>query len=383
MLFREIVGQKETKAGLLQSFNSSRIAHALLFSGPEGSGSLALAIAYAQYLLCQNKGTDDACGTCSSCLMAQKLGHPDLHLAFPITLNKESQNADDQVIGFRELFLADPYVSYSGWMSSLDGENKQGIIGVKESENILKKLSLTSYAGGFKIMIVWLPEKMNAQAANKLLKIIEEPPDKTVFLLVTENEDRLLPTIVSRTQLVRIRRLTDDEIFESLIRNKQLSESAAKSISWMAEGNYRLALDLAGKDGNAEESDFDRFRNWMRLCYKGDIIPIQSWVNSSAELSREALKGFILHSLQMVRESLLLNYGDAALVRLSGEELEFLKKFSVYIHKGNCRRMIQDLEDAGSAIDWNANIRILLTDLSLRLRNHLRVPNAEVKAQLA
>ena len=189
-------------------------------------------------------------------------------------------------------------------------------------------------------------------------------------------------TIVSRTQLVKIERLSDTEIKESLVREKGLSEAEAGNIAYLAAGNYRDALVLAAHENAGEGTPFTHFRNWMRMCFKGDILALQKWVLEMNELSRESMKGFFVYSLHMIRESLVLNYGDEKLVRLSGEELEFLKKFSVYIHKGNCRKMIEDLNEAAMQAEWNANIKILLTDLSLRFRNHLRIENPAQKAKV-
>lgn len=382
MRFSEVFGHKELKASLCRTASSSRIAHAQLFSGPGGAGMLPLAVAFARYLLCKERHAEDACGQCPSCKMVNQLSHPDLHFAFPFTVKKEFPDCDSLLSEFREAFQEQPYLSYGDWMARLDGENKQGIIPVKESENILRKLSIKSYGGGFKIQIIWLPEKMNAAAANKLLKLLEEPPDQTLFLLVSEYEDALLPTILSRTQRLRGDRLRDEEIREALIQKKGLSQAEASTLSFLAAGNLRDAFFLASQERSAEDSPFERFRNWMRLCYKGDVLSLQKWVLENAEQSREAMKGFLVYSLHMIRESLVLNYGDEKLVHLSGEEMEFLRKFSGFIHKGNCRRMIEDLNEAAAQVEWNANLKILLTDLSLRFRDHLKIANPEVVAKV-
>ncbi len=382
MLFADCIGQKEIKAQLLKNAGAERIAHAQLFASTEGSGALSLAVAFAGYILCQQRTATDACGTCPSCQMVKKLGHPDLHFSFPITVKVSLPDSDALLGEFREEFIRNPWFSYNDWMVTLDGENKQGIIPVKESESILRKLSLKSYGGGYKILIIWLPEKMNTQAANKLLKLLEEPPDKTLFLLVTENEEALLRTIVSRTQLLKIDRLRDEEVKAALIQKKGISEAEAENIAYLSAGNFRDALYLAAHETGNEETPFTRFRNWMRMCYKGDLLSVQKWVLECNELSRESMKGFFVYALHMIRESLVLNYGDEKLVRLSGEELEFLKKFSIYIHKGNCRKMIDDLNEAAMQLEWNANIKILLTDLSIRFRNHLRIANPAVKEKV-
>ncbi|MCC7301764.1 MAG: hypothetical protein IT233_03890 [Bacteroidia bacterium] len=379
MRFRDVTGQEELKQILRRSAGSERIAHAQLFQGPEGSGMLPLALAFASYLLCERPDVNDSCGECASCRMTSKLAHPDLHLSFPFSVKKEFPDCDALLREFRDAVLAQPYMAYHDWMELLDGENKQGIIPVKESENILRKLSLKSFAGRYKIQVIWLPEKMNTQAANKLLKLLEEPPESTLFLLVTEHEEQLLRTIVSRTQSIKGDRLPDEEVKNYLLTRTSLSEKEAENISRLAAGNLRDALFIASEGNAGEDNPFARFRDWMRLCYKGDVPGIQKWVLRGSEFSRESLKGFLVYSLHMIRESLVLNYGDEKLVHLSGEEMDFLRKFSAFIHKGNCRKMMEDLNEAAVQLEWNANAKILLTDLSLRLRDLLKVPDPGTK----
>lgn len=373
MQFSGIIGQSAVKQRLVRSAKEGRISHAQLFFGPSGTGGLAMAIAYAQFLLCQSPGENDSCGACASCKQAAKLSHPDLHFSFPLILDKDHKTSDSHLAAFRELFLEAPYMSYNDLMEALDAENKQGVIGVEECNEVLRKLSLTSYAGGFKIMIIWLPEKMNQSGANKLLKIIEEPPDKTVFILVTENEDQLLRTIVSRTQLVKITRLSDEDIRQALMERKQLSAEEAAKVAYLADGSFREALHYVGFRAE-EDYNFQQFRNWMRMCYKAEIVNLQKWAAEIAGEPREAQKGFLTYGLHMIREALLINYADPSLVRLSGEELEFLKKFAPFIHSNNSRKMIEEFNLALTQLSWNANSKILFTDLSLRFSQLIKAP---------
>jgi len=369
MLFKEIVGQETIKQKLIQSVKDNRISHAQLFLGHEGSGNLALSLAYAQYVSCANKQEHDSCGTCPSCTKYIKLAHPDLHFVFPVVGSKEVSN--HFLTQWREAILENPYMNLFQWYQFLDVENKQGIIGVEESSEVLRKLSLTSYESGYKIMIVWMPEKMHPSAANKLLKILEEPPDKTLFLLVTENEDLLLKTIISRTQLIKIKKIPDTEIKKALIEKYQRTEQEAARIAYLADGSFNHAMALT-KEGEEEDFNFKTFRDWMRLCFKNDVASIITWSNEISTIGRERQKNFLAYALNVLRECLILNYADANMVRIEGEEIDFVKKFAPYIHAANCEPMIEVFEKAISHIERNANAKILFLDISLKSIELLR-----------
>jgi DNA polymerase III subunit delta' len=374
MKFESVAGHNNIKSRLTSFVKEQRLAHALLFLGPSGSGTLPLAVSFAGYILCGNRTGDDACGTCPSCKMTERLSHPDLHFSFPIALKKNQETSDAWIQLFRESWLENPYMDYAGWMSRMDAENKQGVIGVEESTSIMKKLSLKSYSGGHKIQIIWLPEKMNHRAANQLLKILEEPPEGTLFFLVAEEEEKILQTILSRTQLVKVPLLTDEETATELVRLKGISMDEARGISFLANGSFSYALSLAGGFRPDESPHFLLFRDWMRICFKGDIFQIQKWVNDMAAASRETQKTFLTYGLSIIRESLMINYGDISLVRLGGEELDFLKKFAPYIHQNNCRKMIEELNLAINQMERNANPKILFTGLSLQFMVYLKIP---------
>ncbi len=303
MLFENITGQKEVKNRLLRSVKDGRVSHAQLFLGHEGSGALPLAMAYAQLLLCKDKSGKDSCGKCPSCIKSEKLIHPDIHFVYPIALSKESRISADVAGEWREAFLQNPYLTLHDWFGHLSAENKQPVIGVDESAEILRRLSLTTYEGEFKIMILWLPEKMNVQAANKLLKILEEPPDKTIFILVSENEEALLRTIISRTQLIKITRIADEDIKLALIEKQNISSSDAARISYLADGNYNTALKLITEK---QEDNFylHQFREWMRMCFKIDMAGIISWVEeiANAKVGREKQKEFLAYGMNIIRE---------------------------------------------------------------------------------
>ena len=242
MLFKDVIAQQELKEQLIKTIKSNKVSHAQLFCGQEGSGHFAMAVAYTQYLLCQNRA-EDSCGTCSSCVKIQQLAHPDVHFSFPVHLSKTNKitQSDDVIKEFREMISQSPYIGISHWNEFLGNQNKQGIIAVKESEAIIKKLSLKAFEGSYKILIMWLPELMNKEAANKLLKLIEEPPKKTIFLLVADSADKIIDTILSRTQKVNFLNLKAEEIKMNLISRHQLSNEKAEYCANLADGNFHKA----------------------------------------------------------------------------------------------------------------------------------------------
>jgi DNA polymerase-3 subunit delta' len=379
MKFSTIIGQEDVKQRLIQSAKEGRISHAQLFLGPEGSGNLAIAIAYAQYIACKDRSENDSCGTCPSCVKYQGLVHPDLHFAYPITSAKEGETSTQYLVEWREELSKNPYMNMFHWISVIGKENQQGVISKFESAEIMRKLALTSYEGGFKVMIIWMPEKMNLASANKLLKILEEPPDKTLFLLVTENMDQLLATIISRTQLVKVNRIEDEDMRKALVKMHDLDEQEAARIVYLAEGNYNEARYLV-QHADEENFNFIQFRTWMRLCYNKDVLKTIQWVDGIAGVGREKQKNYLAYAIGMVRETLMVSYGDASLIRLQGEELEFVKKFSPFIHGENCITVTDELNKAIRDIERNANPRILFTDLSLKMMAQLKPAAGLVKS---
>ncbi|MDQ3048847.1 MAG: DNA polymerase III subunit delta', partial [Bacteroidota bacterium] len=278
MLFKEIIGQQAAKERLIRSVKEGRISHAQLFLGPQGCGSLALAVAYAQFISCSNKQEDDSCGTCSSCIKCNKLVHPDLHFVYPVALSEKVRTSSAVASQWREAFLDNPYITLFQWFESLSAENKQAVIGTEESGEILRKLSLTTYEAEYKIMIIWQAEKMNQQSANKLLKILEEPPDKTLFLLIVESEEQLLRTILSRTQLIKINRIADEELSEALVNIHGLSADAAEKTAHLADGNYAEALLLISENENASQN-LASFQKLMRASIKFEPKAVMSWID--------------------------------------------------------------------------------------------------------
>lgn len=377
MLFREIIGQQGAKERLLRSVSDGRISHAQLFLGPQGCGSLALAVAYAQFVSCTNKQAEDSCGSCSSCVKYNKLIHPDLHFVYPVALSKDVRVSTDVAVKWRETFLENPYITLYNWFESLDAENKQAVIGVEESAEILRKLSLTTYESEYKIMIIWQAEKMNQSSANKLLKILEEPPDKTLFLLVCENEDQLLRTIVSRTQLIKIPKISDRDLMTALVEQNNLSSESAEKIAHLADGNYAEAVLLLSENENAVHN-LASFQKLMRASLKFSPQGVFAWIDEVSASGRERQKNFIYYALHIIRESMILNYGDPGLVKLGADEKEFVKKFAPFIHAGNIERFIEELNKAYYHMERNANVKILFMDLAFKFNELLNVPKEEL-----
>lgn len=365
MLYENIVGQEEAKSRLIKMVKEERVPHALLFSGREGCGNLPTALAFAQHLYCTDKKEKGSCGVCPSCNKVSKLVHPDLHLVFPIAKSKDVKSSDDLMKEFREAFLQNPYLSLSDWFNELSAENKQPIIPVEEANDILRKLSYTSYEGSYKMMLIWQPEKMNAEAANKLLKILEEPPEQTIFILVSNNPEQLLATIFSRVQQIPFYSISEEDISKALIERFKVNVEVAKQTAILANGSYSDALHLISQ--NEENVSFlTNFQTFMRLALKFDCTKALSWIDDNAVIGREKQKQFLQYGLEVFRDSLMYNYGDRNLVRLSGQEKQFLEKFAPFINQKNYERLVEEFNTNYYYIERNANPKILFMDLLLK-----------------
>ena len=374
MQFKEVIGQNKIKEQLVRTVSEQRISHAQLFLGPTGSGKLPLAIAYAQYLNCTNKQDGDSCGTCASCRKYQKLSHPDLHFVFPVKKASETnpETSDNYINTWRETLLENPYLSAQHWYKKLELENKQGIIPTSESANIIRKLNYKSFEGEYKTMIIWLPERMHRSAANKLLKMIEEPPPNTIFLLVTENTDLILPTILSRTQKVKVPRIDDQSMFDTISDHFGLDSSTSKEIVHLANGSYIDALFYA-QTSEEEKENFNRFVSLMRLSYGRKVIDILNWVDDTAAIGRENLKLFLKYATRMIRENFMLNLEFEEIVYLTEEEKEFSKKFARFINENNAKKIYEEFNKAYRDIEMNANAKVVFMDLSIKLMKLLRL----------
>ncbi|WP_405564063.1 ATP-binding protein [Polaribacter sp. Asnod6-C07] len=380
MLFNQIIGQEHIKKHLQTSAENGRIPHAQLFVGKEGCGTLPMAIAYAQFLLCNFSDNVDACN-----IKCNKLQHPDLHFAFPVTTNdsvKKHPVSNLFLEDWREFIDTQPYGSLFNWLQHIGVENKQGLIGVDEAEAVVKKLKLKSYEGGFKVMIIWMAEKMNIAAANKLLKLIEEPPEKTVFLLITENEEQIINTIKSRCQALHFPALSEQDIANTLVVNHQVDDNKAANIAHQAEGNFNKALHLLHNDSS--DLVFEEwFVTWIRTAFKakGNAAVVQQligWSEAIAKSGRETQKRFLEYCLQFFRQALLLNYKSDNLVFMESKTGFQLSKFAPFVHSGNILDIEKEISEAMYHIERNGNAKIILLDLSMKLTRFLHKKEAKV-----
>ena len=370
MNFSDILGQEHLKNHLIKSTDNGRISHAQLFVGKEGSGVLPMAIAYAQYILSSTSNDRE-----SSILKCEKLMHPDLHFAFPVASNDKIKSHPVSKLfleEWREFVKTSPYGNLFEWLQSIGIENKQGQIGVDEAEDIVKSLKLKSYEGGYKIMIIWMADKMNTSAANKLLKLLEEPPEKTVFILTAENEEQIITTIKSRCQILQFPLLSEADIVKGLQELEGTDPPIASQIAQQADGNFNKALHLLHND-NADKQFEQWFIVWVRAAFKakGNAAVIQDlieWSETIAKSGRETQKRFLNYCLQFFRQALLLNYSADSLVFLEPASPNFkLENFAPYIHSGNIVDINKELNDAIYHIERNGNPKIILLDLSIKL----------------
>lgn len=377
MLFSEIVGHDDLKKRLIQSVNENRVAHAQLFVGTEGSGKMALAIAYAQYINCQNRTESDSCGVCPSCKKYMSLSHPDLHFIFPTATNKsvkKDPESDLFLAEWREYFSdCQGYVNLSEWFDKLDIENKQGIINVRDASAVIRKLSFKSYESEYKVVILWMPEKLNVFSANKLLKLIEEPPEKTLFLLVAENQEEVLSTIRSRCVLVKVSRLDTAVIKDALVEKCGCSEQLALDAATMSNGSWPLAKRFSNDIDN-EMLYADTFRKWMRYCFKGAVPELIDFVaNEIKGLGREKQKALLEYGLNIFHCSLLINNNISSAVMLTSAEKTFAQNFAPYINMKNVTQICALFEESINQIVRNANAQLVFMDDSLKMSKLLRL----------
>lgn len=383
MRFSDILGLQHLKQHLTASADNGRIPHAQLFVGPEGCGTLPMAIAYAQYLLCANQNGENAGGNPECNGKCDKLMHPDLHFAFPVANSstvKSHAVSDHYLKQWREFVDRQPYGNLFDWYQSIGIEKKQGQIGVDEAHDIVKKLSLKSYEGGYKIMIIWMAEFMNNAAANKLLKLIEEPPENTVLLMIAEDEEQLLQTIRSRCQILHFPALPEQVIAEGLLKRGS-SRDEAIQVAHEANGNFNKALDLLLND--SEDLVFEKwFIQWTRTAFKAKgnkaaVHELILWSEEIAKTGRETQKKFLSYCLTLIRQALLLNYRVNELVYINIHQDDFyLKKFAPFVHENNVQPMVQELESAIYHISRNGNAKIVFTDLSIKLTRLLHTKAA-------
>ncbi len=369
MQFKDVVGQEELKKHIIQEVQNDRVSHAQLFLGKAGFGTLPLVLAFVQYLFCADRTSTDSCGKCSSCNKVSKLQHPDLHFSFP-TVQTLSKNSNGLLPEWREKITTNPYFNLYQWIEKIDEKKRHPIISVHESVEIIKKLSLKSFEGGKKVMLIWMASEMNTQCANKLLKILEEPPKDTVFFLIAESAENLLATINSRTQNVIVPRIEEVELVKYLIDNNLGNHATLGSIALRSAGNLIEAIDLCGTH---EEKDMNReyFVTLMRVCYKKDVKSMLGWAEEIATIGRERQKNFIKYCLYMLRQSLMKNYTDEDLMRASDEEIAFLQNFARFITGNNIIDFSTLFNQSYYHIERNANAKILFTNITFEIMRYI------------
>lgn len=369
MQFKDVIGLENQKQQLIKDVQNDRISHAQLFLGKTGFGGLPLALAFVQYLFCKERSGTDSCGVCASCKKVSALQHPDLHFAFP-TVQTITQTSDPQFGLWREAVSTNPYFNLNNWIEKSDDKGRNPIISRHQSQEIIKKLSLKSYEGGYKVSVIWMADVMNDTCANKLLKIIEEPPAKTIFLLLAENQATLMPTILSRTQLLKVKQLSDDNLTQWLKGQGVLSTDVIESIVSRADGDINQAIEMLGSTGENNENRED-FIQLMRVCYKKDVIPMLDWAAKMADKGREQQKNFLHYGLYMIRQSMMKNYTDSQLVRASAEEKAFLERFARFISGNNVLPFNQLFNDAHYSVVRNANAKLLFTNITFEVMRYI------------
>lgn len=383
MQFKDILGLNHIKDHLTSSADAGRIPHAQLFIGPEGCGTLPMALCYAQYLVCGNTGGENENGDASCNIKCNSLSHPDIHFAFPVansTKVKSHAVSDSYLEEWRQFLTEQPYGNLFDWYKAIGIDNRQGQIGVDEAQLMVKKLSLKSYEGGYKVMIIWMAEKMNTATANKLLKLIEEPPHKTVLILIAEEEEQIIQTILSRCQILRFPPVAEGAIVEALIERGVGREDALR-ISHEANGNFNKALDFMNND--SEDLVFEQwFVQWVRSAFrakgnKGAIHDLIAWSELVAKTGRETQKQFLSYCISVMRQALLINYNakDLAYMRFHVEGFK-LENFAPFVHEGNILLIVKELEDASYHIERNGNAKLILMDLSIKLTRLLHAKAA-------
>lgn len=365
MRFKDIPGLKEEKQHLIEAVANNHVAHAQLFLGSPGGGNMALALAFITYLNCESVVDGDSCGACPSCVKIDKLIHPDLHFVYPVVVKGKQKVSADYLELWRSFVPGHPYGTLNDWYRHIGAEDKQGNISKEESRNIIKSLSLKSFEAKYKVMLIWMPELMNIAAANGILKILEEPPEGTIFILVTNDYEKLLTTILSRTQLFKVRSFTEHEVTNYLVEKEQVEEQRAKLAAQLAEGNISSALHQLGQDEDESES---LFQDWMRLCWKNDYTAMVEMSNSFGSMSKVLQKNLLQYGLAAMREGLLINHE----VKEDRPEGSFAQKFFAVLDLNKAMMLNNYLNESLYHLERNASPKIIFLDLSLNISSVIR-----------
>ena len=372
MKFKEVIGQEEAQQRLIQMVSEGRVPHAMMFCGPSGCGKMALALAFASYLLCKNsEGSDDSCGICQQCAMLRSWSHPDLLFTYPV-IKPSGSSADHKTISddyareWREMLSEGPYFSMDQWLEKMKAGNQQALIYVAESEVLIRKLSMKSSQGGYKVNIIWLPERMREDCANKMLKIIEEPPQQTVFLMVCEEPERLLETIRSRVQRIDMKRIDTQAIEKALVERRAIDEVMAHQIARASNGDWLKALEEL--DASNENHQFlDLFILLMRQAYMRNVKDLKAWSENVAALGRERQKRMLVYFQHLVRENFMYNFGNPELVYMTTAESNFAKNFARFINEANVIEINDIFATALRDIGQNGNPKMVFYDVALKM----------------
>ncbi len=366
MQFKDVIGQEEVKRVLRQQAVSGRLPHALLLAGETGYGTMALAMALASFVLCGNHSESDSCGNCSKCTKVDKLIHPDLHFSYPIIKKSESTTSDTYQNEWREFFTGDKYFDINDWLTVMKADKKQALIPEAESQNIIQKLSLSPYEGGWKVMIIWLPEKMGATPANTLLKTLEEPTGKTLFILCSEHPEQMLTTVLSRSQRIDVPPVKTEDLCEALTTRRGVDPTAAANIARISKGNYLTALRLLCNDEETPQAMLNSFTSLMRMAYSRNVKGLMEWSDNLARQSRDEQKQLLAYMQNMIRENFMYNFGRPELNFMNPKELAFAKNFAPYINERNIIRFAEEFQRAQDDITNNVNSKTVLFNLALQ-----------------
>lgn len=371
MQFKDVIGQEQLKQNLIQSYQNQKVSHALLFLGSLGRGGLPLALAYSQYLNCENKQPDDSCGQCPSCVKAQKLVHPDIHFSYPFPRIDKKEKSSEFIKEWREAILGNPYLHLTEWLRKFNAENKQANIPIKECHDIIRRLSLKSFESPYKVLILWLPEYLGKEG-NSLLKIIEEPPDNTVFILVAENQDKILNTIVSRTQIVKIGNIEPGALKSTLIEKFNIEEEEAFKLASISAGDYAEALNLLN---NSMSEIAEQFQQWLKLCLPSKnnyrVLDLYNWIEQYANIGRENQKSFFRYALHFLAAFMHWQINNDA-SNLTEAELSFAKKMEQHLNMSVLQALYGHLNTSHFYLERNANPKILMMNLSIKVSKLLK-----------
>ena len=371
MKFSEVIGQDDAKVRLRQMVAENRVPHAIMLCGPQGCGKMALAIAFASYLLCENNSGDDCCGSCRQCVMTDKLAHPDLHFSYPVirpsgTGSEHKMSSEDFTGEWRHLLSQGPYFTMDQWLAAMGAANQQAQMGVGESDVVMRALSLKSSQGGYKVCIIWLPERMNAECANKMLKIIEEPPHKTVFIMVCEEPEKLLDTIRSRAQRIDIKRIETESIETALVDRRGIDADAARRIARAANGSWLNALEALNSDSE-KKLFLDMFVSLMRLAYTRNIKELRKWSDTAAAYGRERQRRMLTYFVHLIRENFVYNFRIGELNYMTQDEENFARNFARFVNEANVIELSELMSRAIRDIGQNANPKIVFFDMATHI----------------